>query len=148
MVRSNCDRKRTTLEKNRSGKDMDLLEQVWRRAKKVIRGLEHLSYEDRLRELGFSLEKRQLWGDLIAAFQYLKGAYRKAGEELFTRACSDKTRGNGFKLREGRFRLDLREKFLTLRVVRHWNRLPKEAEDAPSLEVFTVRLDGALSNLV
>ncbi|KGL98751.1 hypothetical protein N301_02646, partial [Charadrius vociferus] len=55
---------------------------------------------------------------------------------------------NGFKLEEGRFRIDIRKKFFTLSVVRHWNRLPREAVDAPSLEVFKARLDGALSNLV
>ncbi|KFO85863.1 hypothetical protein N320_00717, partial [Buceros rhinoceros silvestris] len=55
---------------------------------------------------------------------------------------------NGFKLQEGRFRLDIRKKFLAVRVVRHWNRLPREAVDAPSLEVFKARLDGALSNVV
>ncbi|KFW04440.1 hypothetical protein N327_09952, partial [Fulmarus glacialis] len=130
-------------------KDMDLLERVQGRATKLIRGLEHLSYEDRLTQLGlFSLEKKKLQRDLIAAFQYLKGAYRKAGEGLFTKACSHRTRGKGFKLKEGRFRLDIRKKFFTMRVVRCWNRLPREVVDAPFLEVFKARLDGALSNLV
>ncbi|KFM09393.1 hypothetical protein AS27_03436, partial [Aptenodytes forsteri] len=55
---------------------------------------------------------------------------------------------NGFKLKEGGFRLDIRKKFFTMRVVKHWNRLPREAVDAPSLETFKARLDGALSNLV
>jgi len=96
----------------------------------------------------FSLEKRRLQGDLLAAFQYLKGAYRKDGEGLFTRVCSDRTRGNGCKLKKGRFRLDIRKKFFTMRVVKHWNRLPREVVDAPSLAVFKARLDGALSNLV
>ncbi|KFU85537.1 hypothetical protein M959_06145, partial [Chaetura pelagica] len=55
---------------------------------------------------------------------------------------------SGFKLEESRFKLDIRKKFFTLRVVRHWNRLPREVVDAPSLEEFKARLDGALSNLV
>ena len=83
-----------------------------------------------------------------AVFQYLKGAYKKDGEGLFSRACSDKTRGSGFKLKEGRFRLDIRKNFFTMRVVKHWNRLPREVVDAPSLETFKARLDGALSNLI
>ncbi|KFV90313.1 hypothetical protein N327_12568, partial [Fulmarus glacialis] len=130
-------------------KDMDLLERVQRRATKMIRGMEHLSYKEKLRELGlFSLEKRRLWGDLIVVFQYLKGAYKKDGDKLFSRACCDRARGNGFKLKEGRFRLDRRKKFFTVRVVKHWNRLPREVVDAPSVETFKVRLDRALSNLI
>jgi len=79
----------------------------------MIQGLEHLSYEERLSELGpFIPEKRRLQGDLLAAFQYLKGVYRKDGKNIFSRACCDRTRSNGFKLREGRFRLDIRKKYL------------------------------------
>ncbi|KFR12122.1 hypothetical protein N306_10402, partial [Opisthocomus hoazin] len=134
-------------------KDKELLDRVrrratrMRRATKISRGLEHFCYEEMLRELGlFSLEKRTLQGDLIAALQYLKGGYKKAAEGLFTRACSDRTRGNGFKLKEGR--LDIKKKFFTLRAVRPWHRLPREAVSAPSLEALKARLDGAFSSLV
>ena len=96
----------------------------------------------------FSLEKRRLRGDLRAAFQYRKGAYRKGEGNIFSRACWDRTRNNGVKQREGRFRLDTRKKFFTRRVVKHWNRLPREVMEAPSLETFKARLDGALSNLL
>ena len=71
-------------------KDRELLEKVQRRATKILRGLEHLPYEDRLRELGlFSLEKKRLWGDLIAAFQYLKRAYKQEGSQLFKKIIAE-----------------------------------------------------------
>ena len=124
---------------------MELLECVQKRATKMSHGLEHLSYEDRLRELGLcSLKKRRLQGDLRAAFQYPKGGYKKEGERLFSRVCCDKTRGNSFQLEQGRFRLDIR-KIFRVSVVRHWHRLPREVADAPSQETLKVRLDEALS---
>ena len=96
----------------------------------------------------FSLEKRRLWGDRIAAFQYLKEAYKLEGSQLFTRVDNGRKKGNGFKLKERRFMLDMRGKFFTERVVRCWHRQPREFLDAPSLEVFSARLDGALGSLV
>jgi len=77
-----------------------------------------------------------------------EGAYRKDGENLFSRAYCDRTRSNGFKVREGRFRLAIRKKFFTIRVVKYWNRLPGEVVKALSLEIFKAWLDGTLSNLV
>ena len=107
--------------------------------------MEHLIEEDKMRGLGlFSLEEIRLQGDLIAAFQYIKGSYRKEEDRVFSRICCDITRGNGFKLKEGRFKLDLRNKSFTVKVVRHWNRLPRSALDALPLETFKARLDQAL----
>jgi len=116
----------------------------------MIRGLEHLSCEERLRELVlFSLERRRLQGELIVALQHLKGAYRKDVDKLLSRACCKRTRGNVFKLKENRFRLDTRRFFFfTMRVVKHWNKLPREMVDAPSLETAKARLDRGPSNLI
>ena len=133
-------------------KDVELLEWVQRRAMKIIKGLEHfslpLSMKKRLGELGlFSLEKRRLWGDLTGAFQYLKGAYRQEGERHFVWSERDRTRGNGFKQKEERFRLDVRGKFFTQRAVRLWHRQPREAVGASSLEALKAGLDGPLDSL-
>ncbi|KFV75617.1 hypothetical protein N307_11278, partial [Dryobates pubescens] len=130
-------------------RDMDMLEHLQRRATRMVRGLEHLSYEDRLKELGlFSLENRRLLGDLIVAFQHLKGACKKAGEGLLRISGSDRTRGKGMKLEVGRFRLEVRRKFFPMRVVKPWNGLSREVVRALSLEVFKPRLDEALASLL
>lgn len=90
---------------------------------------------------------KRLWGDHIVAFHYLKRVYRKTGEGHFTRAGSDRIRCKVFKLKEGRLRTDKRKKLIIMRMVRYWNRLLR-AVNAPSLEKFQVRLDGALGNLI
>ena len=92
----------------------------------------------------FSLEKRILWGDLTAAFRHLKQVYKHEGTQLFVWVYRHRRRGNNFKLKERRFRLDIRWFFFTERMVRYWKRLPGEVVDAPSVEVFKDGLYGTL----
>jgi len=127
--------------------ELELWERGQRRPQQWCEGWSPSARRTGWESLGLvSLGKRRLRGHLIAAIQDWKEAYKKAGEGLFTRVCGGRTRDNGFK--EGRFRLAVGKKFLTVRVVRPWSRLPREAVAALFPAVFKARLDRALSSMV
>uniref|UniRef100_A0A8B9BLT9 Forkhead box protein G1 n=1 Tax=Anser brachyrhynchus TaxID=132585 RepID=A0A8B9BLT9_9AVES len=128
-------------------KDRDLLERVQRRATKLIRGLEHLPYEERLRDLGlFSLEKRRLREDLINVYKYLRCGRQRDLANLFSVVCGDRTKSNGPKMEHRKFHTNMRKNF-TVRVTEHWNRLPRELLESPSLEIFKAHLGAYLGSL-
>ena len=118
--------------------DRKLLKRVKRRATEMMRGLEHLSYEERLRDLGlFSLGKGRLRGDFISTY--------KAGR--FSAFPCNKTRDNGHKLQHRKFHTNMRKNFVTVRVTDHWNRIPWEVVESP-LEILKTCLDTFLCNLL
>jgi len=115
----------------------------------MMRGLELLPYEERLRELGLlSLKKRSLRGDLRNAYKYLQGGCQEDGAKIFPVVPSDRTRGNGHKMRHRKFRLNMRRNFFPLRVTEPWNRLPRDDVESPSLEIFQTCLDKVLCSLL
>lgn len=109
---------------------------------KLVTEVEHLTYEDRLKKLRFSiLDMKRFWGDRFEACQYEKGDYEKEGEGYLIRKYSDWTMKNGFKLKKY-----VQREFFTVKTVRHWNCLPREVVDIQSQEGSEDELNGALSN--
>ncbi|KAK4832990.1 hypothetical protein QYF61_027014 [Mycteria americana] len=126
-----------------------VLECVQRRATKLVKGLEGMSYEEQLRTLGLSsLQKRRLRGKFIALYSFLRRGSGEGGADVSSLVSSDRTYRNGSKLCQGRIRLEIRKHFFTERVVKQWNRLPRDVVDAPSLSVFKRHLDNALNNML
>jgi len=114
----------------------------------MMREREHLSCEERLRELDlFRLKKKRLRGDLINAYKYLKCGYQEDGIRFFSVVPSNRTRGNGHKLKHRKFHLNMRKNFFPLRVTEHWNRLPREVVDSPQ-EIFKTHPDTVLCSLL
>ena len=128
----------------------DFLEGVEWRVTEFIEGLEYLAYEETLSNLGlFSRGKRRLRGDLIIVYKYLMGGVRQMDEAmLFSMVHSDRTRNNSLTLKQRKFQTKIMWKnFFMVRVMEHWNRLPREVVESPAMEIFKTHLDVYLCDL-
>ena len=103
----------------------------------------------RLQDLNlFSLHKRRLRGDLVAIYELGKGDQQAMGESLFPPSATGKTRNNGHKLTESRFRLDIRRHYFSVRAARSWNQFPRDVVLACTLRVFKRKLDSHLDGVI
>jgi len=127
---------------------MELPERAWRRDTETMeRGLERVMFEERLSKLGLlSLEKKRLRRDHINIYKYLEGGCKEGRARLFAVVPSDRTGGSGHKLKHRRFPLNIRKHFFIVRVTKNWHRLPGEAVESPSLEIFKSHLLMVLGN--
>ena len=130
-------------------KDRDLLEEFLQRTTKMIKGLEHLPYEERLSNLDLSsLRKTKLKGYLINVYVYLKGGRRQMDESrFFSVVHTIKIRINGLKLEHRMFLTNMWKNSFMIRVMEHWNKLPSEVVESP-MEIFKTHLDAYLCNLL
>ncbi|RMC01247.1 hypothetical protein DUI87_22196 [Hirundo rustica rustica] len=126
-----------------------MLEHAQRRATRLPKDLENKPYEVRLGELGlFSLEKRRLRGDFITLYHFLKGGCRQLGVGLFLQAATDRTRRHSLSLCQGKYRLDIKKKFFTKRIIKYQNDLSRDMVESLSLDDVANRFDVSLSAMV
>ena len=116
----------------------------------MMKGLEHLLYEEGLSDLGlFSLGRRRLRGDPIHIYKYLKRAGRQMDEaRLFSVVHSNRTRSNGLKTEHGKLCTNMQKNFYMIRVTEHWNRLLREVVESLSMEIFKTQPDADFCNLL
>ncbi|RMC17332.1 hypothetical protein DUI87_05913 [Hirundo rustica rustica] len=119
-------------------RDVEHLEWVQWSTTKIIEGLEHLSHEERLRELGLSASRRY----------DCEGEVSRGWARLFLVVPSSRTRGNGQTLMHRKFHLNMRKNFFTVQVTEHWDRLPRDTVESPSLGVFMNCLDAILCSVL
>lgn len=130
-------------------KDKNRLKGVQMKATKMIKGLENLASDERRRNLCiFSMEKKRFKGDFITVFQYSKGGYIDDGVSFFTKSHTERASNNAYKLHWEMFHLDILWEFFTVRKINHWNNLPWDMVESPSLEFFKMLLDKVLNNVI